>query len=72
MKEDKRKICELLLQTLQSTREYRDLVDLEYHDNEYTDDAYIYARFASGSVTRINVSLDSGSAMIRDILKCLA
>ena len=72
MKEDKRKICELLLQTLQSTREYRDLVDLEYHDNEYTDDAYIYARFASGPVTRINVSLDSGSAMIRDILKCLA
>ena len=72
MKEDKRKICELLLQTLQSTREYRDLVDLEYHDNEYTDDAYIYARFACGSATRINVSLDSGSAMIRDILKCLA
>lgn len=72
MKEDKRKICELLLQTLQSTREYRDLVDLEYHDNSLTPDAYVFARFACGSTMRVDVSLDSGSAMIRDILKCLA
>lgn len=70
--EDKRLICALLTTTLQATYQYRDLVELEYHDNEYTDDSYVLARFTCGNTSRINVTLDSGSAMIRDIMRALA
>ncbi len=69
--EDKRLICASLTAALQATRQYRELVDLEYHDNDYTDDAYVLAVFSCGSKTRIDVTGDSGSAMIRDIMQCL-
>lgn len=68
--EDKQKICDLLLPTLQATREYKDLASLTYvvpkQPSRY--DSYVEARFASGGKRIINTSMDSGFAMIRDIL----
>jgi hypothetical protein len=62
--EDKREIYRLLLATLQATYSASDLVDLEY-DGEAE---IVTATFASGGFRRINVAMDSGTAMIRDIV----
>ena len=71
--EDKQKICDLLLAALQATRHCSDLVSLEYvvpeQPNRY--ESYVVATFNSGYSRMINTSLDSGSGMIRDILKNL-
>ena len=68
--EDKQKICDKLLETLQLTRQYEDLQSLIYlrggHDQES-----VMALVTSGGTQEINVSMDSGAAMVRDILKAL-
>lgn len=66
--ENKRKICALLLEAIQSTDRGRDLVELEYFDNEFTDDAHVDARYADGYRIRIDVTADNGIAMIKDIV----
>lgn len=71
MNEDKRKICSLLLPVIQATFAGRDVVDLEYCDNEFTDDEYVRIRYASGCTKKVNVTLDSGTAMILDVIKGL-
>lgn len=71
MKEDKRKICSLLLPVVQATRAGWDVIDLEYTNNEFTDDEYVRIRYASGCTKKVNVTLDSGTAMILDVIKGL-
>ena len=68
--EDKQKICDLLLVTLQATRKYSDLESLTYVKPEQPSryDSYVEARFTSGGKRIINTSMDSGFAMIRDIM----
>ena len=68
--EDKQKICDLLLATLQATRECSDLESLTYVKPEQPNryDSYVEARFTSGGKRIINTSMDSGFAMIRDIM----
>ena len=61
--EDKQKICDLHLPVLQAPHNLRDLVDLEYDEDNDT----VIATFASGDIKRANVALDSGTSMIRDI-----
>lgn len=63
--EDKQKICDLLLSVLQAPHNLRDLVDLEYDG----DNDKVIATFASGDIKRANVALDSGTSMIRDIIR---
>ena len=63
--ENKKKICDMLLPVLQETRNLHDLVDLEYDDTSET----VLATFASGAVKTGNVAMDSGTSMIRDIIK---
>jgi hypothetical protein len=70
MREDKQRICNLLTKTLQSTRRYFDLIDLIYEQDEQTKDETVTAVFVWGKVS-INVSMDSGAAMIRDIMRRL-
>lgn len=69
--EDKQKICDLLLVTLQATREYSDLFDLRYVVPEQPSryESYVEAVWSNSYKVIINTSMDSGSAMIRDILK---
>lgn len=63
--EDKQKICDLLLPLLQATRAFRDLDDLEY----IQDQDCVLLTFANGNVCRVNVAMDSGIAMIRDVIR---
>lgn len=66
--EDKQLICDLLFEALQATRELSDLEGLTYRyisaGNEIVE-----AVFPGGYVKVANVSMDSGIAMIRDIIK---
>ena len=65
--EDKQKICDLLLKTLQATDNARDLVSLTYDAETET----VTALFESGGKRVINVAMDSGTAMIRDVMENL-
>lgn len=65
MMEDKQKICDLLLHALQATRNLFDLVKLTYSAEEEV----VIAEFTNGYSKAVNVSMDSGTAMIRDIAK---
>ena len=67
--EDKQKICDLLCKTLQATRGHYDLVALRYirisEDREEVEIEW------EGGTQKVNVSLDSGVAMIRDIMEVM-
>ena len=62
--EDKSKICDLLLPALRATRNLQDLEDLEYIPEQEA----VLATFASGATKKANVAMDSGTAMIQDII----
>lgn len=64
-REDKQKICDLLLPALQATRNLFDLVKLTYSAEEEV----VIAEFTNGYTKKANVACDSGTAMIRDIVK---
>ena len=63
--ENKQEILNLLLPALQATRNLFDLASLEY-DREREE---VIATFTTGYTKRANVALDSGTAMIKDVLK---
>ena len=65
--EDKQAICDALVQTLNLTRNQDDLLSLEYHDLS-EDRSEVVATWANGAKQHINTTLDSGTAMIRDIV----
>ena len=65
-KEDKTAIVKALVPVLQMTRMCRDIVDAEY-DRE-KEIVYLHFRDATKSV---NVNMDSGAAMILDIMKAI-
>ena len=67
MEEDMQAICDLLLKTLQATRGGARLVNLIYavEPNKET----VTAVFQSGGERKIDVTNDSGTAMIYDIMK---
>lgn len=62
--EDKQAICVKLLEALQLTRNLHDLLYLEY----FPDKEHVVAHFPGGNKTVI-VYMDSGTAMILDIIK---
>lgn len=68
--EDKQKICQLLLAALQATRGQSDMVSLDY-ERINGDTEIVTAKYADGGTRKINVSMDSGEAMIRDIMRGL-
>lgn len=63
--ENKQKILDLLLPALQETRNLHDLVELEYR----ADRRLVYAKFASGNQKIVNVAMDSGTSLIRDVIE---
>ena len=65
MSESKQKICDLLLPTLQATKNLQDLGALEYRPEK----DIVVAVFKSGYKKIANVAMDSGTAMILDIVK---
>lgn len=64
--ENKDKICELLAVVLMNTREYSTLSTLIYNEVDEVVTAVFPSRWIE-----INVAMDSGIAMVRDILKTL-
>lgn len=64
--EDKQKILDALLPALQLTRGAKDLKSLTYQPRS-ADVQYVKAEYQNGAVRMINVSIDSGIAMIRDV-----
>ena len=62
-------ICMLLCLTLRETRQYSDLESLDYAKKG--EGCYVIARFVNGGYRKINVTADSGIAMIKDILEHL-
>lgn len=63
--EDKQKILDLLLPALQATRNLEDLASLKYNPQK----ELVEARFLSGYAKWANVAADSGTSMIRDIIR---
>lgn len=63
--EDKGRICELLLKALQETRNHGDMTELAYDEASET----VTIRWLSGGKRVVNVAADSGTAMIRDIMR---
>ena len=66
-KEDKQLILDLWLPALQATRNLHDLQELEYD----AKNEFVYAKFQGGTKV-VNVAMDSGTAMMKDVLKCIA
>lgn len=66
--EDKQTICDLLCETLKATRGQNDVKALKYEilDN---DDERVTIEYEHGGSRLVNVSMDSGVAMIRDIMR---
>lgn len=66
--EDKQKICDLLIPVLRETRDLNDVVRLEYIRISDSDEI-VEATFDNGYTKKANVSMDSGCALIRDIIQ---
>lgn len=60
-------ICDRLLETLKLTRQLYDLIDLDYIEEK----ELVVAHFEGGGKKGINVAMDSGIAMIRDIIRAI-
>ena len=71
MKENTFILCQRLLKLVQATRAGANVVDIEYFGNDHTDDAHVDITWANGSVKRVDVTCDSGIAMIKDVLQCI-
>lgn len=70
MGENKQLICDLLCKTLQATRYGDNIKRIVYKPERYIETAEVC--FSGKNVLKVNVTLDSGIAMIRDILKGLS
>lgn len=62
-------ICNALCSTLRLTRQFNDLEKLEHRQEGH--ERYVVATFDGGHIKTVRVTMDSGIAMIKDILKNL-
>lgn len=69
MEENKQEILDTLLPALQKTRNQHDLASLQLVQER--GEEFVIIRYAGGYTDRANVTLDSGLAMIRDVLRRL-
>lgn len=69
--EDKQKILDLLLQTIQATCRYSGMKSIYYVKDEEDDYAEAVIELEDGRKIPVNVSMDSGLAMIRDVIRHL-
>lgn len=68
--EDKQHICDLLAEALKATRGQSDLVRIRYERIGQSEEQVVLDYEGGGHVS-VNVSMDSGTAMIRDIVRCI-
>lgn len=67
LEEDRQMILDKLLSALQLTRNLYDLMELKYDAQREV----VTGWFANGAHKDVNVACDSGTAMIRDVVKWL-
>ena len=68
--ENKQAICDALIPVLQLTRNLEDLTDLEYQiDPDVSGIEVVIATFRNGHRKVVDVTMDSGTAMIKDVIK---
>ena len=67
MEEDKQKICDLLLPALQATRAGSKLVNLVYASDPSKETVTVV--FQSGGKKVADVTADSGTALIYDVIR---
>lgn len=65
--ENKRLICDRLLEVLYLTRQCSDITDLDYIE----DEELVIAHFEGGHSKAVNVACDSGFALILDVVNAL-
>ena len=65
-REDKQAICDALCKALQLTRSGSSIFEIRYN----AEGEYVTVYYTTGHIN-INVAMDSGMAMIRDILRGL-
>lgn len=68
--EDKDMICKELAKLLKLTRNQSDLKALRYEILDYGEEI-VTVEWESGSRKVVGVSMDSGTAMIRDIMRAI-
>lgn len=68
--ENKQHICDLLAEALKATRDQSDLVRIRYEEIG-SDHQQVVIDYENGGHRSVNVSLDSGVAMIRDIMRAI-
>lgn len=68
--ENKQHICDLLTEALKATRDQADLIRIRYEEIG-PDHQQVVLDYEGNGHRSVNVSLDSGIAMIRDILMAL-
>ena len=66
--ENKQEICNLLCAALRATRDQSDLTDVIYRQMP-NDNEIVTLFYENGHKRSINVNMDSGIAMIRDVLR---
>ena len=66
--EDKQEICNLLCAALKATRDQHDLIEIVYQ-RRANDRETATLFYENGTKRIVNVSMDSGIAMMRDILR---
>ena len=62
-------ICDTLCSTLRLTRQFDDLESLKHIQED--EERYVVAKFDGNYTKRIRVTMDSGIAMIKDIVNHL-
>ena len=67
-RENRQEICDRLLETLKATRYYKNLRALTYVRTA-TGSEIVIAEWGKGRQQEINVTMDSGVAMVRDIVR---
>ena len=67
--ENKQEICNELCKVLQMTRDGADIVKLIYCHQGLEYPESVIVQYKSGYSKEINVSMDSGYAMIKDIMR---
>lgn len=70
MKENKAEITEKLFQTIKLTHAGEDISDMHYvNDPNSYGREHVIITYANGYIRRVNVSMDSGAALIRDVMR---
>lgn len=70
MMENKQLICDLLLKALQATRNGADVIAMKYSNDKEVGIEIVEVYFGNGAIKTVDVTADSGTAIIKDILKC--